>query len=339
MPEEVLNKIKYLCGEISEDEWSGVLFYTVEGTISQYDKMVITLQDVLPLDKGTKTFTGYDLDEQVTDYLMEDPTRMSWKMGHIHSHNTMAVYFSGTDMSELQDNSEFHNYYLSLIVNNYMKMTAKVAFRGSTNGYSCKNEEGEEWTLNLTENKETMFTFECDIKLEKEAINLPKAFVGQVAKIISAAKKKVKTVSKGWKNVNISSNKKQSNREQFSFNPFDKPLKDVTWKDTADTDIDEGFMIYVLRLGEIVDNDTIEMVVEDLNQSELNVEEYASHILNMYVELYEKYWTDFQETDTEQFVSNTNRLVELVEEHCTGFDFSEPIQTKLQMMLNRLELV
>lgn len=42
------------------------------------------------------------------------------RIGHIHSHNTMGVFFSGTDWGELEDNAPNHNYYLSLIVNNFM---------------------------------------------------------------------------------------------------------------------------------------------------------------------------------------------------------------------------
>lgn len=40
-------------------------------------------------------------------------------------HN-MNTYFSSTDMSELADNAEQHQYYLSLIVNNAMDIVAKV---------------------------------------------------------------------------------------------------------------------------------------------------------------------------------------------------------------------
>lgn len=43
----------------------------------------------------------------------------------------MAVFFSGTDNDELKENSAFHNYYVSLIVNNRNDMCAKVAFRAT----------------------------------------------------------------------------------------------------------------------------------------------------------------------------------------------------------------
>ena len=60
---------------------------------------------------------------------MSHPELMEIHSAHIHSHHNMAVFFSPTDDDELVVNSEFHNYYLSLIVNNRNEMTAKVAFR------------------------------------------------------------------------------------------------------------------------------------------------------------------------------------------------------------------
>jgi hypothetical protein len=54
----------------------------------------------------------------------------------------MNVFFSGTDMGELNDNSPKHNIYLSLIVNNYLDMTAKLAFIGKPYSYVCKDDKG-----------------------------------------------------------------------------------------------------------------------------------------------------------------------------------------------------
>jgi proteasome lid subunit RPN8/RPN11 len=99
------------------------------------------------MNKGSKAFTEYDFsDKALIDYRMDNLESHDWKIGHIHSHNTMRVFFSGTDMSELIDNSEFHNYYVSLIVNNFMETTAKVAFRGEpiSSTYLCKNEDGSD---------------------------------------------------------------------------------------------------------------------------------------------------------------------------------------------------
>jgi hypothetical protein len=162
MPDDTLNKIKYLCREIAKVEWSGILLYSVEGTIREPEKMIITLQDIIPMNKGTQAYTEYNFNEKKRDssgyadrhidYIEENEHALEWHLGHIHSHNTMAVFFSGTDMSELDDNSASHNFYLSLIVNNFMDFTAKVAFRATAEykismPYIALDENGNKYTM------------------------------------------------------------------------------------------------------------------------------------------------------------------------------------------------
>lgn len=130
-------------------------------------EMSITIMDILLMDKGTKAYTEYDFDEDVLTYRMDNPESLEWVMGHIHSHNTMDVFFSGTDMSELNDNCPQHNIYLSLIVNNFMEMTAKLAFIAEMQHFTCKDEEGKDYTLKITgaDIKPMMFIYKCDIQV------------------------------------------------------------------------------------------------------------------------------------------------------------------------------
>lgn len=92
--------------------------------------MVFTLKDVYLMDKGTYASTEYETDADLIDYMMKNKEILDCSRGHLHSHNTMSTGFSTTDMEELEDNSEFHNCYLSMIVNNSNEFNAKVAFRG-----------------------------------------------------------------------------------------------------------------------------------------------------------------------------------------------------------------
>ena len=71
-----------MCKRIVKDEWSGVLFYSVQGSIKDPANFKIEIEDILPMDKGTSVYTSYDLDERFIDYLMEDPKRMKYKVGH-----------------------------------------------------------------------------------------------------------------------------------------------------------------------------------------------------------------------------------------------------------------
>lgn len=204
MPIEVLHQIQYLCKLISKVEWSGALFYTTEGSIENPETFKITLKTILPLDMGSQAYTEYNLDERFMDFIEEDfEERCTWKLGHIHSHNSMAVFFSGTDMAELNDNAPAHNFYLSLIVNNAMDFLAKVAFIGEAKKdikqvpYTAKNVDGHDYIIEKQDfevNNQKLFIFDCDIYSDLPKLSLTEQFMAQVAKIMEP--KPVKTFVK-----------------------------------------------------------------------------------------------------------------------------------------------
>ncbi len=192
LPKIITDKISFLCSAISREEWSGILFYTVEGSMKNFS-LSMTVQDILPMDKGTSTFTGFDLDNRFIDYLIANPEAMNWKVGLIHSHNTMAVFFSGTDIQELHDNAKFHNFYLSLIVNNFEDMTAKLAVYSTTEteevkvSYTALDEEGQPYFIEESVQKipnERLYIFDCDIKREKQMPILDEQFSKAVQEIL-----------------------------------------------------------------------------------------------------------------------------------------------------------
>lgn len=200
MPLQFLNKVKYLCRAIPNVEWSGPLFYTVEGSVADPQNFKIILQDILPLDKGSAAYTSYDLDDRFVDYLMADEARLEWNVGHIHSHNVMDVFFSGTDKAELNDNAPAHNYYLSLIVNNWMDFVAKVAFVGKVEKefgelpIHALNEEGKPYVIQqvpVSIAKEKLFTYDCEIISPAEIIDVNDEFALNVTEILKP--KPVKT--------------------------------------------------------------------------------------------------------------------------------------------------
>ena len=170
-----------LCAKVPHLEWSGVLFFTTEGTFGE-DDFVITCQEVYPLDIGSPGYTEYETDDpEFIKWLMEDKSRLEMYQGHCHSHNTMPTFFSPTDDSELNDNVENHNIYVSLIVNNKNENCAKVAFaakettsvpgRKLVTEVKFKNEKGEEIIKQYTTETEdkivektVMYTQECKIE-------------------------------------------------------------------------------------------------------------------------------------------------------------------------------
>ena len=109
----------------SKDNKIKLLFYKIEGTIANPKEMVVTLVDVFLMDKGTGGYTEYLFDGTIVMHMMKNPELNRCLRGHIHSHNDMSVFFSDTDWSELNDNCPNFNFYLSLIVNNYMEMMCR----------------------------------------------------------------------------------------------------------------------------------------------------------------------------------------------------------------------
>lgn len=207
MPNEVLNKIKYLCRAIPKVEWSGILLYAVEGSIKEPLKMKIILKDIILMNKGSQAYTEYNFNEKKRDqsgyvdrhidYTNEHEEALEWHIGHIHSHNTMNVFFSGTDMDELHENSECHNFYLSLIVNNFMDFCCKVAFRGTASTkvdmpYIAMDENGNEYTIEeatFNVKKEKLFIYDCEIESKAEKIKVNSAFANNVTEVIEEADK------------------------------------------------------------------------------------------------------------------------------------------------------
>lgn len=152
MPAELLGKIWYLCHEINNVEWSGLLFYQPIGDIKDLSTFKIIAKDVYLMDIGTFSYTEYSFNESIMNFYDKFPEAMNYKIAHIHSHNNMNSFFSSTDNDELKDNAKNYNYYLSLIVNNKMDMVAKLAMAGkSTQILTLKDNNGLLFNLNTKE--------------------------------------------------------------------------------------------------------------------------------------------------------------------------------------------
>lgn len=82
IPDDVLDKIEYLCQKIAKVEWSGLLFYQVEGSIKDSKNVKLVSKDILLMDKGSSAYTEYDWDEDIVEYRMNNPESMDWLVGH-----------------------------------------------------------------------------------------------------------------------------------------------------------------------------------------------------------------------------------------------------------------
>lgn len=343
MPTTVLHQIQYLCKLISKVEWSGALFYTTEGSIEKPETFKITLKTILPLDMGSQAYTEYNLDERFMDFIEEDfEERCTWKLGHIHSHNSMAVFFSGTDMAELNDNAPAHNFYLSLIVNNAMDFMAKVAFIGEAKKdikqvpYTAKNVQGQDYVIEEQDfevNNQKLFIFDCDIDSPLETVLITEQFATQVAKIMEP--KPVKTfprqpqlypgttsVNKSWARGNQKEDntffKKQEPKKPFNDwqdwgLPTDKEIEDLAEYDLkaqAIYDFARDLFSYTNRSPDDED-ETIEDVLDIVASFELTPQELAKNVITDYSKTFGKHFPTASATD---FVQYTHETVDLLED-------------------------
>lgn len=202
------NQIYFLCNEVHEDEWSGTLFYTVEGDLGE-DSFKINAEELYLQDIGNATYTEYDpANPDFIKFMMDNPQYMDMRQGHIHSHNKMNVFFSGTDDGELVDNSEFHNYYVSLIVNNKNEMCAKVAFRATEtrevkSTVSFKGTDGSSKFKEATSTAEEVgvYAYTCNIEIPDIVGESFETRFLQIRKSVEEKEEKKKKLAKEAKEI------------------------------------------------------------------------------------------------------------------------------------------
>ena len=173
IPAEVEKKIRFLCKNIWDVEWSGILFYKVEGAFED-KSLTIRCVDLFQMDIGTSAYTEFNVSPDMATYMVDHPELLEEGIyqGLIHSHNNMATFFSGTDTSTLSAEGNDMAHFVSLIVNNAGKYTA-----GITRKYKCVQTVSEKYTYPTwnEEVREGVETF--DIEEEKlEWFNLDIVF-------------------------------------------------------------------------------------------------------------------------------------------------------------------
>lgn len=198
IPPFVEQKIRHLCNRIWEKEWSGTLFYKVEGSFED-GSLIITCTDIFVMDIGTAGYTEFDMSPDVMSYMAEHPELMECQMGLIHSHNNMSTFFSGTDTATLKEEGRDRNHFVSLIVNNAGSYTAAITRRVKSKRivnetFSYESFEGTsiEATDNWEEEVEELQYFHLDITKEGNNYTFPDVDA-RLAEIKKAKESKAKT--------------------------------------------------------------------------------------------------------------------------------------------------
>lgn len=365
MSQEILDKIEYLCRQISQVEWSGVLFYSVKGSIKKPETFKVILEDILPLDKGSQTFTSYKLDDRFVDYLMEEPeTRMSWKVGHIHSHNTMRVFFSGTDTLELSDNCPQHDYYLSLIVNNYSEFIAQIAIEGvatvqkSNVPFLARDEKGKQYafeTIDMEHIARNMYIYNTIIHSPAKEVNVPGDFLSKVQDLVTPPKvtsitpvtqtpivKALPASPLSTTNAPAKTNSSMIHTAQFMSNTKDKEafVKEFSKNFTfgshtffSEEELLEGFAIQLFSgaMSTEQPEEFLSDVLDALFIMEVEPVEIATKIAEDYAKVYELHFPDA--TSNKDFIYYTEALIDQLRFETTYEDIINPTIALLKAMI------
>lgn len=125
IPLNIEQKIRFLCNNINNIEWSGILFYDYTGRFED-GSLELTCKDIYVMDIGNSVATKFSITPEVSGYIADNLELLSCSMGLVHSHHSMATFFSGTDTNTLKIEGEDNIHFLSLIVNNAGTYNAKI---------------------------------------------------------------------------------------------------------------------------------------------------------------------------------------------------------------------
>ena len=206
IPAEVEKKIRFLCKNIWDVEWSGILFYKVEGAFED-KSLTIRCVDLFQMDIGTSAYTEFNVSPDMATYMVDHPELLEEGIyqGLIHSHNNMATFFSGTDTATLSAEGNDMAHFVSLIVNNAGKYTA-----GITRKYKCVQTVSEKytyptWNDEVREGVETfdieeekLEWFNSDIVFEDATDDFETEMMERIKEIKESKKKVVTPVYKGY---------------------------------------------------------------------------------------------------------------------------------------------
>jgi tetratricopeptide (TPR) repeat protein len=280
LSDKVWHKIQFLCKNISTVEWSGCIIYNIKGRLDQPEKLDIKVLDLIPLDKGTTGFTSYHFDERVLNFIVENDY-LEYKIGHIHSHHSMKTFFSGTDLEEVNENSEHIKPYLSIIVNNANEFSAKLAFRMkrlSSTAYQYQDVDNKTMTLELPQEDEYVANYNCKVIVPNPLYNVDVKFLDQFNDI-----NKPKAIPKSLPKVNHKEIPFFGEDNWKANSKLDKQLEFLFEDESMFSDDlkqQEKLFTTLLRLGVEIENDSFEQALEDIencivSDPDFTLEQYA----------------------------------------------------------------
>lgn len=311
IPAEVEKKIRFLCKNIWDVEWSGVLFYKVEGAFED-KSLTIRCVDLFQMDIGTSAYTEFNVSPDMATYMVDHPELLEEGIyqGLIHSHNNMATFFSGTDTATLSAEGNDMAHFVSLIVNNAGKYTA-----GVTRKYKCVQTVSEKytyptWNGEVREGVETfdieeekLEWFNLDIVFENATDDFETEMMERIKEIKESKKKVVTPVYKGYPQYGNYGKNIAPTKEVGSTSPIDKDKyyweEERGWYKAKQLPVKQGELPFDqpeeenldIPYGVVtVDEDIVQSIVRQLvtssiiisNESAVDVKKWANSMESLY---------------------------------------------------------
>lgn len=259
----------------------------------------------------------------------------------IHSHNNMSVFFSGTDVSELEDNAPNHEYYLSLIVNNKGDKQAKVCHVAKRlTKFQKRNSDTLQFENFQDElEEEVLIIYNCEIVEECQNIEVSKEFEERTSEIIKIADSKPKyTAYKHYQGgnyktyytnnkINTTSKKeKKSLPTNYSTGYLDFEENDLGWGNSSYEDYNQAyidwepkidlmevefFAYYLVALGTTLSEKmSLEEILDYYVKNNISADKLAKDIEKEFENCYKLYFKQ----DTEYLVTEVKKrfLEELI---------------------------
>ena len=293
----------------------------------------------------------------------------------IHSHNSMGVFFSHTDLDELKENAPNHNIYLSLIVNNYMEFCAKVCFTAKAEcskevTFLARDENGVPYNYSVEGtniNKEKLISYDCDIQSPSTSIEVSEDFVNRTKAIIQ----KVETTkftngygsntwTRGWdadyatttfksfddfsqKSIKSFDTRKATNKDFKSNNRSIQERIKTMIEDGNDYDfVIEAFVIDVLNFGRSITNsESVENILNQYIKAGISKESLAEKIEKEYLTIYNKFFANLKNKEywypqiSTDFVNMAYSMCYKIHNDNTLNFFDEIIQ-KLEIFIDKI---
>lgn len=311
IPAEVEKKIRFLCKNIWDVEWSGILFYKVEGAFED-KSLTIRCVDLFQMDIGTSAYTEFNVSPDMATYMVDHPELLEEGIyqGLIHSHNNMSTFFSGTDTATLSAEGNDMAHFVSLIVNNAGKYTA-----GITRKYKCVQTVSEKytyptWNDEVREGVETfdieeekLEWFNLDIVFEDATDDFETEMMERIKEIKESKKKVVTPVYKGYPQYGNYGKNIAPTKEVGSTFPMDKEeyygeegrgwyqaketsgkQRELPFEQPEEESLDIPYGIIT------VDKDIVQSIVRQIvtssiiisNESTVDVKKWANSMENLY---------------------------------------------------------